>query len=69
MDMDEAEASKHIHLILQLEQQELDLKKTYFEKLRSVLSAKKIIRFYIAERMFKERLVQVMSQHRKTGRD
>jgi hypothetical protein len=66
MDMDEAEASLYINQVLLREQQELNLKKDYTEKLRTVISAKKIIRFYAAERMFKERLVQIMSQRRKT---
>lgn len=67
MDMDEADASKYINQVLMQEQQELDLKKAYTDKLRAVISAKKIIRFYAAERMFKERLVQIMSQRRKAG--
>lgn len=66
MDMDESEASLYINQVLLREQQELNLKKDYTEKLRAVISAKKIIRFYAAERMFKERLVQIMSQRRKT---
>ena len=68
IEMDEADASQHIDRVLQLEQEELDLKKAYTEKLLTVISAKKVIRFYAAERKFKERLLQVMSERRKGAR-
>ena len=67
-EMDEADAVQHIDRVLQLEQDELDLKKAYTEKLLTVISAKKVILFYAAERKFKERLLQVMSQRRKGAR-
>ncbi|MBK8502738.1 MAG: hypothetical protein IPL46_11250 [Saprospiraceae bacterium] len=69
LDMDEADAEIYVDKILSLEQQELDLKKQYFEKLKSVISSKKIIRFYAAERMFKERLLQAMNQRKNNARN
>jgi hypothetical protein len=69
MDMDEAEAEAYVNKILESEQQELDLKRLYTEKLKSVISAKKIIRFYAAERMFKERLLQAMNQRKNNARN
>lgn len=67
-DMDEADAEKYLDKLLSLEQQELDLKREYTQKLKSVLSAKKILRFYAAERMFKERLLQAMNQRKGNAR-
>jgi hypothetical protein len=69
IDMDEADAEIYVNKILALEQQELDLKKQYIEKLKSVISAKKILRFYAAERMFKERLLQAMNQRKNNVRN
>ena len=68
LDLDEAEAEQYLDKLLSLEQQELDLKKTYTVKLKSVISAKKILRFYAAERMFKERLLQAMNQRKGAGK-
>lgn len=67
MDMDEADAEKYLDNLLTIEQQELDLKKEYTQRLKSVISVKKILRFYAAERMFKERLLQAMNQRRGGG--
>ena len=69
LDMDEADAVTYLDKILVLEQEELDLKTQYIEKLKSVISAKKIIRFYAAERMFKERLLQAMNQRKNNVRN
>lgn len=69
LDMDEAEAQQYLEKLIASEQAELDLKKEYTEKLRSVISSKKILRFYAAERMFKERLLQAMNQRRGNSRN
>lgn len=69
MDMDDSEASAYLDKVLGIEQQELQLKIEYSEHLKSMLSPKKILRFYTAERQFKERLVQIMSQRRERHQD
>lgn len=69
MEMDDGEASAHLDRVLEIEQQELQLKVEYSEHLKSILSPKKILRFYMAERQFKERLVQIMSQRRERHQD
>ncbi len=63
-DLDETEAKTYIDKILDLEQQELELKREYTAQWQSVLSARKVLRLYVAERMFKERLLQAMQKRR-----
>jgi hypothetical protein len=69
LEMEEKEAAEYLGRMLDLEQEELNLKKDYTQKLKSVLSARKILRFYAAERMFKERLLQAMHQRRNNSRE
>lgn len=69
LDMDEREAENYLNKLISLEQDELNLKKEYTQKLKSVISSKKILRFYAAERMFKERLLQAMNQRRDGARN
>ena len=61
--------SDYLGKMLNLEQHELDLKRQYTEELKTVISAKKILRLYTAERMFKERLLQAMNQRKSNFRD
>ncbi len=65
LDMDEVDAVEYLELQMALEQQEHELKLRFTNDLRPVLSAKKILRFFAAERQFKERLLQLMKQRRK----
>lgn len=47
------------------EQELLDLKKTYFEKLKKVLSIRKIATLQVAEREFKTTILDMMKERRK----
>ncbi|MDH3650386.1 MAG: hypothetical protein OEQ53_11925 [Saprospiraceae bacterium] len=69
LDMDDNEATAYLSNLMEVEREELMLKIDYTERLKSVLSPKKILRFYTAERQFKERLVQLMSQRRDRIQD
>jgi hypothetical protein len=47
------------------DQELLDLKKTYFEKLKKVLSIRKIATLHVAEREFKTTILDMMKDRRK----
>lgn len=47
------------------EEKELALKRTYFEKFKTILPIKKVAKIYKAERVFKQKLVQEMRRRRK----
>ncbi|MFK8007802.1 MAG: hypothetical protein AB8H03_15595 [Saprospiraceae bacterium] len=47
------------------DQELLDLKKTYFEKLKKVLSIRKIATLQVAEREFKTTILDMMKERRK----
>lgn len=68
-EMSETECGDYLGKMLDREQHELDLKRQYTERLKAVISAKKILRLYTAERMFKERLLQAMNQRKGNFRD
>ncbi len=56
-DINENEAKGFLDNLLKREQEELDLKKGYFEKLKTVLSAKKVAQLYILEKKFREEIL------------
>ena len=64
-DMDEQEAAEQIDLRLDHEQEQLDLKREYVGKFRSVLSSKKTYLLFEAERKFKSRLLRLMNERRQ----
>lgn len=47
------------------DEKELQLKRTYFEKFKTILPIKKVAKIYKAERVFKQKLVQEMRRRRK----
>ncbi len=65
LDMSEEQASAFLDKQISIQQQELDLGMTFTKDLRSVLSSKKVIMFFAAERQFKERLLKLMNKRRK----
>jgi hypothetical protein len=67
VDMTDAEAEKVILDGFDKETRELDLKKEYYQKLKKVISVKKISRLYVAERDFKAELLQRLKEN-KLGR-
>jgi len=63
--MNEQEAAEQIDRHFDQEQQQLDLKKEYMVKFRSVLSAKKTYLLFEGERKFKARLLRIMNERRR----
>lgn len=65
--MSDQEASDHLDKILDIEQQVLTAKIDYTRQLKSVLTPRKILKMYAAERQFKERLLRIMNQRRNAA--
>lgn len=61
----EQEASSVIEQHLQMEQQKLDLKRTLLTRLRTVVSAKKVLMLHQAEIEFNRELLRRAQEHRK----
>lgn len=66
-DMSDAEADNFIRDHLDMEQKELDLKRTFFERLRKVISPKKIAQLGRIEQQFKAKLLERLSEKRGEG--
>ena len=64
-DRTEAEVEKDILTEFDKEARELDLKKDYYQKLKKVISIKKIARLYGAERDFRAELVQRLKDNQR----
>lgn len=65
IDMTEAEAEKAILGDFDKEARELELKKEYYQKLKKVISVKKISRLYIAERDFRTELLKRLKDNKQ----
>ncbi len=65
MDMTDAEAEKAILGEFDKEARELDLKKEYYQKLKKVISVKKISRLYVAERDFRTELLKRLKDNKQ----
>lgn len=59
-EISDSELDKTMSSMFDYEQEELDLKKSYHEKFKSVLSVKKVAKLYRAEEMFKRELLKRM---------
>ncbi len=68
LDMNDAEAASYLDEQVEVERKELNLKIQLTEDLKAILPPRKILRFYAAERLFKERLLQMMRQQQKKRR-
>ena len=64
IDMTDAEATAYIDEMLRLEQEETALKVSFVQDLKPVLSSRKILRYYRAEKMFKEKLLEALQRRR-----
>ncbi|MEM8907465.1 MAG: hypothetical protein AAGD05_06430 [Bacteroidota bacterium] len=53
---------------LEMEEKEVGLKRTYIKKLQGVLPAQKIAKLQRAERLFKEKILQIINERRKKNR-
>lgn len=67
LNMSDAEAEEFVKMHLDLEQKELDLKRTYFEKLKKILPPRKLAMLGMAERQFKAKLLEHLRE-RRAGR-
>lgn len=63
--MSDQEADAFIHKRFQMEQELLNLKKTYYDKFKSVISPRKIALFAKAEREFRQSLLQKLRNQQK----
>ncbi len=64
-NMTDAELEEQMLSNFEKDQKLLDLKKTYFEKLKEVLSIRKIATLHVAEREFKTTILGMMKERRK----
>lgn len=56
-DISEEEANNFLDKIFSREQKEIDIKEEYFTKMKSAVSAKKVVTLYVLERKFREEIV------------
>lgn len=67
-DMTDAEVEKLIEKQLELRQKELDIDKKYASKLKEVLPVKKVAKLPVAEKKFREEVIQQWKEnHQKPG--
>ena len=64
-NMSDSELEEQMISNFKKDQELLDLKKTYFEKLKKVLSIRKIATLHVAEREFKKTILDMMKDRRK----
>lgn len=64
-NMTDVELEKQIVSNFKKDQELLDLKKTYFEKLKKVFSIRKIATLHVAEREFKTTILDMMKDRRQ----
>ena len=64
-NMSDAELEKQMMSSFKKDQELLDLKKTYFEKMKKVLSIRQIATLLVAEREFKATILDMMKERRK----
>lgn len=57
-DISEANANDFLDNLFTREQTELDLKKEYFSKLKTAISAKKVAKLYILEKKFRDEILE-----------
>ena len=67
-NMSDAELEEQMMSNFKKDQELLDLKKTYFEKMKKVLSIRKIATLQVAEREFKTTILDMMKERRKERR-
>ena len=67
----EAEAEKLVTETFELKEQALALEREYFHKFKKVISTEKIVKYYMAEKEFKRKLVHSLKgergQHKRNG--
>jgi len=56
-EISEDEANSFLESLFSREQNELDLKKEYFNKMKTAVSAKKVAKLYVLERQFRDEIL------------
>ena len=56
-DLSDADANEFLENLLEREQNELNLKRDYFDRMKTVVSPKKVARLYILEKKFREEVL------------
>lgn len=64
-DMSDSEAEQHIKTLFEQDERELDLKKEYAQKLKGIISSKKIAKLQELEKEFKRELLQKAKERRE----
>ncbi len=64
-EMSDTDLSKAVDLELELEQQQLDLKKKYNEQFKKILPIRKVAKLYVAEKGFRKELLKGAKDRRK----
>ena len=68
-DMSDADTEKLIMAQMDKESRELDLRKEYYQKLKKVISVKKIAKLYKAERDFRGELLKQLQEVKQMRKD
>ena len=72
-DLTDADANDFLENLLEIEQNELNLKRDYFDRMKTVVSAKKVSKLYILEKKFREEVLADikgrMENRRKNNRN
>lgn len=67
-DMTDEKASKMIADFFEMEEKQLDLKKSLFKELNGVIPPQKIMKLHFAEKQFKQRLLKQIKENRNIRR-
>jgi len=66
-NMSETEVDKTINILIKLSQQDTELFEDYNKKFRTILSAQKVMKLYLAETEFKVILLRELKANTKSG--
>lgn len=59
-NIDEGEANAFLDGLFQKEQEELNIKKNYYQQLKSAVSARKVAQLYVIEKQFREEILSTI---------
>lgn len=64
MDLTDAELEERFNALINAEEKQVQLKKAYFEKLKSFLPIRKIARLYMADKAFNREMLKMIRERR-----
>ncbi len=64
-NLSEAEANDLINKFFENEEKRLNLMKNYYQKFKNVIPASKVVKLHLAERKFKEKLLEKIKERRE----